>query len=349
MTVAVSVPERFNAAPSSSTATSPRAVVTASPFVIGAGTSPMRKWPRGRAAPPGALRARRGHRAARAARAARLPPVRGGVLGAIRPQAVPVPLDPGLRAADYAFFVEDSRARAVVTHPAIAADFPRRALPRRAAARPCWSWAPAVRCRVLPGRPRRRRAGRQARRTPAATTWRSGGYTSGSTGRPKAAVHSSAIWYAPPSWWGAASSASGPTTSSSPLPSSSSPSASATRSTFPPLAGAASVLVPERLDAERTSSRMVQAAEPRRMLLRGGHRLRPAPAGAGRARAGFDLGSLLRLCVSSEESLPAGDLPGLAGRGSASSFSMSSAPPRRSTTIIANRPGASRAGRERAA
>jgi benzoate-CoA ligase family protein len=258
--------------------------------------------------------------------------------GAIRIGAVPVPLDPGLRGEEYAFFVEDSRARAVVTHPGAAAEF--LAAPARGGRRPPLLVAGAA----PPGAESYEDALAAAAPVlaPADTScddvalW---GYTSGSTGRPKAAVHlhhdlvhaaervgrgifgiapddlvlsASKLFFA----FGLGNSLY-----------------------FPALAGAASLLVPERLDPERLLD-LVAVERPTHLFAVATMyaRLLQVPDAARR----FDLGSL-RVCVSSGEALPPAVFQGWRDR-----FGLELLDVVGSTEALhdylANRPGAARAG-----
>ena len=258
--------------------------------------------------------------------------------GAIRMGAVPVPLDPGLRAEDYAFFVEDSRARAVVTHPGAAAGF-------LAAA------APGGRRRSLlvvgappPGAEFYESALAAATpvREPADTSrddvalW---GYTSGSTGRPKAAVHLQHDLVHAAELVGRGVFGIGPddlVLSASKLFFAFGLGNSLY---FPALAGAASVLVPERLDPERLLA-TVAAERPTHLFAVATvyARLLQVPGAARR----FDLGSL-RVCVSSGEALPPAVFQGWRER-----FGLELLDVVGSTEALhdylANRPGAARAG-----
>ncbi len=108
--------------------------------------------------------------------------------GAIKIGAVPVPVSDMLHAEEYAFLLNDSRARAVVVSDAVAPEI----LPVR---QRC-PWLDSV---IVVGRARRGAIGyerlleRASPELAAADTSRDDvalwGYTSGSTGRPKAAVH----------------------------------------------------------------------------------------------------------------------------------------------------------------
>jgi benzoate-CoA ligase family protein len=258
--------------------------------------------------------------------------------GAIHLGAVPVPLDPGLRAADYAFFVEDSRARAVVTHPAIAADF--LAAPCRGGRRPpvlvvgappsdAESYEDALAAAASVGEPA------DTSRDDVAL-W---SYTSGSTGRPKAAVHLQRDLVCAAELVGRGIFGIGPDDlilSASKLFFAFGLGNSLY---FPALAGAASVLIPERLDPEDLLA-MVAAERPTHLFAVATvyARLLQVPDAARR----FDLGSL-RICVSSGESLPAGVYQGWRDR-----FGLELLDVVGSTEALhdylANRPGASRAG-----
>ncbi len=258
--------------------------------------------------------------------------------GAIRIGAVPVPLDPGLRAEEYAFFVADSRARAVVTHPEAAAEF--LAAPARGRRPP--------RVLVVGGAP----AGAEtyedalAAATPVlepADTSRDDvalwGYTSGSTGRPKAAVHLQHDLVHAAERVGRGIFGIGPDDlilSASKLFFAFGLGNSLY---FPALTGAASLLVPERLDPERLLA-LVTAERPTHLFAVATvyARLLQVPDAARR----FDLGSL-RICVSSGESLPPAVFQGWRDR-----FGLELLDVVGSTEALhdylANRPGAARAG-----
>ena len=108
--------------------------------------------------------------------------------GAIKIGAVGVPVNPWLRAADYAFLLHDSRAKVAVVHEEVAREIAK-----------VRDQCRFLRHLVVTGRPARRMKAYErllARASPlldAAETTRDDvamwAYTSGSTGRPKAAVH----------------------------------------------------------------------------------------------------------------------------------------------------------------
>lgn len=128
--------------------------------------------------------------------------------GAIKLGAVAVPVNTLMGADDYAFLLDDSRARVAVVEESV--------LPRLLAARAA---SPSLRHVVVAGQATGGALGwddllaREAPHIDPAPTgpedvmyW---GYTSGSTGKPKAAVHTHASW-PPPTWWASGSSASAP-------------------------------------------------------------------------------------------------------------------------------------------
>ncbi len=160
--------------------------------------------------------------------------------GAVKLGAVAVPVNTLMTDAEYEFLLNDSRARAVLAEDAIAARL--RALGGR---------CPWLRAVLAPG-DLEREAG--ARVEPAATSredvmyW---GYTSGSTGRPKAAVHTHQNFVRAAELVGSGVFGIGPddlTYSASKLYFAF---GLGNALYFPALAGAASVLVPERTTPER--------------------------------------------------------------------------------------------------
>jgi benzoate-CoA ligase family protein len=221
--------------------------------------------------------------------------------GAMKIGAVPVPVSDALPADELAFVLEDSRARAVIASEGAAAEI----LKIRAR-------CPALQAVIVVGG--RRRGGLEYERlleraspelAPADTSrddvalWL---YTSGSTGRPKAAVHLHHDLVHAAELVGRGTFGIGPDDvifSASKLHFAFGLGNSLY---FPALVGAASVLVPEPLEAERIFE-LIEAERPtvlfavatvyRRLLQVDG------------AERRFDCSSL-RLCVSSGETLPAG-------------------------------------------
>ena len=219
--------------------------------------------------------------------------------GAMKIGAVPVPVSESLPAEELAFLLADSRARAVVASETAAA-----------AILPVRSRCPALEAVIAVGG--RRRAALEYERLleraspelePAETSrddvalW---GYTSGSTGRPKAAVHLHHDLVHSAELVGRGIFGIGPDDlifSASKLHFAFGLGNSLY---FPALVGAASLLVPERLEAERIFE-LIEAERPtvlfavatvyRRLLQ------------VAEAERRFDCSSL-RLCVSSGEALP---------------------------------------------
>ena len=215
---------------------------------------------------------------------------------AVKLGAVAVPVNTLMAADDYAFLLDDSRARVAVVEESV--------LPRLLAAREVSPWLRHV---VVVGQATGGAwawdallAGEATRIEPAATGpedamyW---GYTSGSTGPPKAAVHTHADFVAAADLVGVGVFGLGPDDLI--FSASKSYFAFGLGNTlyFPARVGAAALLVPERLDAEgllRTIERerpTVFCAVPTlyaRML---------------QVKQAYDLASL-RLCVSSGEVLP---------------------------------------------
>jgi benzoate-CoA ligase len=258
--------------------------------------------------------------------------------GAMRIGAVPVPVSDALPADELAFMLEDSRARAVIASEAAAAEV----LKVRGR-------CPALQAVIAVGG--RRRGALEYERlleraspalAPADTSrddvalWL---YTSGSTGRPKAAVHLHHDLVHAAELVGRGTFGIGPDDvilSASKLHFAFGLGNSLY---FPALVGAASVLVPERLDAERIFE-LIQAERPtvlfavatvyRRLLQ------------VAEAERRFDCSSL-RLCVSSGEVLPAALFHAWQSR-----FGLELLDVVGSTEalhdFIANRPGAARAG-----
>src|SRR5258705_248918 len=221
--------------------------------------------------------------------------------GAMKIGAVPVPVSDGLPAGELAFLLQDSRARAVIASEAAVPEI-----------RKIGVQCPALESVIVVGG--RRRGALEYERllekaspelAPADTSrddvalWL---YTSGSTGRPKAAVHlhHDLVYAAELVGRGTFGIAADDVIFS----------ASKLHFAFglgnslyfPALVGAASVLVPDRLEAERIFE-LIQAERPTMLFaVATVYRRLLQVEGAGRQ---FDLSSL-RLCVSSREALPAG-------------------------------------------
>ena len=258
--------------------------------------------------------------------------------GAIRIGAVPVPLDPASRAEECAFFVEDSRARAVVTHAGAAAEF--LAASARGPRRP-----PVLAVGVAPPGAESYEDALAAALPvpePADTTrddvalW---GYTSGSTGPPKAAVHLQHDLVYAAERVGRGVFGIGPDDCILSASKLFFAFGLGNSLYFPALTGAASLLVPERLDPEQLLA-LVTAERPTHLFAVATvyARLLQVPEAARR----FDLGSL-RLCVSSGEPLPAAVFQGWRER-----FGLELLDVVGSTEALhdylANRPGTARAG-----
>jgi benzoate-CoA ligase family protein len=258
--------------------------------------------------------------------------------GAMKIGAVPVPVSDALPADELAFMLQDSRARAVIASE----DAAPRILPVRAR-------CPALQSVIVVGG--RRRGGLEYERlleraspelAPADTSrddvalWL---YTSGSTGRPKAAVHLHHDLVHAAELVGRGTFGIGPDDrvfSASKLHFAFGLGNSLY---FPALVGATSILVPERLEAERVFE-LIQGERPtvlfavatvyRRLLQ------------VENAERRFDCSSL-RLCVSSGETLPAALFHAWQAR-----FGLELLDVVGSTEalhdFIANRPGAARAG-----
>ncbi len=220
--------------------------------------------------------------------------------GAMKIGAVPVPVSEGLPAEEFAFLLEDSRARAVIASETAAAEI----LKVRARC----PWLETV---IAVGGRRRgaleyeRVLEKASPELAAADTSRDDvalwGYTSGSTGRPKAAVHLHHDLVYSAELVGRGTFGIGPEDlifSASKLHFAFGLGNSLY---FPALVGAASVLVPERLEAERIFE-LIQAERPTVLFAVATVYRRLLQVEAAERR--FDLSSL-RLCVSSGEALPA--------------------------------------------
>jgi len=220
--------------------------------------------------------------------------------GAMKIGAVPVPVSEALPADELAFLLQDSRARAVVASTAAAAAI--------VSVRARCPWLEVI---AVVGGGRRGAVGyerlleRASPELAAADTSRDDvalwGYTSGSTGRPKAAVHLHHDLVHAAELVGRGAFGIGPDDlilSASKLHFAFGLGNSLY---FPALVGAASLLVPHRLEAERLLD-LIQSERPT-MLFAVATVYRRLLEVAG-AEHRFDLSSL-RLCVSSGEALPA--------------------------------------------
>jgi len=219
--------------------------------------------------------------------------------GTVRLGAVVVPVNPLMTADEYAFLLDDSRAKVAVVEE--------RVLPRILAIR---DRCPFLRAVVVAGRATDGAlafADLLARASPTldpASTdvddvmyW---GYTSGSTGRPKAAVHSHAHFRAAADLVGAGVFGLGP--ADLVFSASKMYFAFGLGNTlfFPARAGASSLLVPERIEPERALEIITRERPTAFFTVPTLYaRMAQVPDAAGR----FDLSSL-RLCVSSGEALP---------------------------------------------
>ncbi|HEY7653981.1 MAG TPA: benzoate-CoA ligase family protein [Methylomirabilota bacterium] len=220
--------------------------------------------------------------------------------GAMKIGAVPVPVSEGLPAEEFAFLLEDSRARVVIASEPAAAEI----LKVRAR---CPRLETVI---VVGGRPGgaleyERLLEKASPELAAADTSRDDvalwAYTSGSTGRPKAAVHLHHDLVYSAELVGRGVFGIGPDDlifSASKLHFAFGLGNSLY---FPALVGAASVLVPERLEAERIFE-LIEAERPTVLFAVATVYRRLLQVEAAERR--FDLSSL-RLCVSSGEALPA--------------------------------------------
>jgi benzoate-CoA ligase family protein len=220
--------------------------------------------------------------------------------GALKIGAVAVPVDDGLRAEDYEFLLNDSRARVAVVGE--------RAAGAVLAARPRCAWLQSV---VVVGRPRRgalpyeRLLDRASPSLAVAQTTRDDvalwGYTSGSTGAPKAAVHLHHDLAYAAERVGRGVFGIGPEDLIFSVSKLYFAFGLGNSLYFPALAGAAAVLVPERPDPVHILE-IIHVERPTVLFTVPTvySRLLQVPDGSAR----FDLSSL-RLCVSSGEPLPA--------------------------------------------
>jgi benzoate-CoA ligase len=220
--------------------------------------------------------------------------------GAIKIGAVPVPVSDGLPAEELAFLLDDSRARlAIASEKAVAEILKVRAR--------C-PWLEAV--IVVGGRRRgaleyERLLGRASPELAAADTSRDDvafwGYTSGSTGRPKAAVHLHHDLVYAAELTGRGTFGIGPDDLVFSVSKLHFAFGLGNSLLFPALVGGASVLMPERPEAERVFE-LIQAERPTVLFAVATVYRRLLQVEDAERR--FDLSSL-RLCVSSGEALPA--------------------------------------------
>ncbi|MGH7350519.1 MAG: benzoate-CoA ligase family protein, partial [Candidatus Rokuibacteriota bacterium] len=220
--------------------------------------------------------------------------------GAMKIGAVPVPVSDGLPAEELAFLLEDSRARAIIASESAAAEV----LKIRAR-------CPSLQSVIVVGGRRRgaleyeRLLEKASPELAAAATGRDDvalwGYTSGSTGRPKAAVHLHHDLVHAAELVGRGTFGVGPDDLIFSVSKLHFAFGLGNSLYFPALVGAASLLVPERLEAERVFE-VIQAERPTMLFAVATMYRRLLQVAAAERR--FDLSSL-RLCVSSGESLPA--------------------------------------------
>jgi benzoate-CoA ligase family protein len=256
--------------------------------------------------------------------------------GAIRIGAVPVPVNPALGGDDYAFYLADSRARVVIADAGAAAAI-RSAI--GAAGPPMLVTGPAP---MGVEDYEAALAGATPVTAPAETgrddvaLWL---YTSGSTGRPKAAVHLQHDMVHAAEHVGRGVFGIGPDDVVLSVSKLFFAFGLGNSLYFPALVGAASVLVPERLEPEAVLE-CVQAERPTHLFAVATvyARLLQVPDAPRR----FDLSSL-RLCVSSGEALPPAVFHGWRER-----FGLELLDVVGSTEVLhdylANPPGAARAG-----
>ncbi len=220
--------------------------------------------------------------------------------GAMKIGAVPVPVSDGLPAEELAFLLEDSRARAVIASEPAAAEI----LKVRAR-------CPHLETVIVVGGRRRgaleyeRLLERASPELIAADTSRDDvalwAYTSGSTGRPKAAVHLHHDLVYSAELVGRGTFGIEPDDLIFSASKMHFAFGLGNSLYFPALVGAASVLVPERLEAERIFE-LIQVERPTVLFAVATVYRRLLQIEAAERR--FDLSSL-RLCVSSGEALPA--------------------------------------------
>ncbi len=212
--------------------------------------------------------------------------------GALKLGAVAVPLNTQMSPEEYAFILNDSRARVAVVEDAL--------LPKLAAVRDRCRWLRAV---VGVGALHERMAGAPATLAAVPTVredmayW---GYTSGSTGHPKAAVHSHKDFLAAADLVGVGVFGLGPEDVVFSASKMYFAFGLGNSLYFPARVGAVSVLVPERLTPERAFE-VIAAERPTAFFAVATLYARMLHVEDAARR--YDLSSL-RLCVSSGEALP---------------------------------------------
>jgi len=211
--------------------------------------------------------------------------------GAAKLGAVAVPVNTSMRSEEYAFLLEDSRARIVVAEPAVAATI-----------RNLSSSNPWLRAVLTTDELVRLMASAPSELSPAATVdedvmyW---GYTSGSTGLPKAAVHSHRDFVAAADLVGVGIFGIRPDDVTFSVSKMYFAFGLGNTLYFPQRVGASSILVPERLDPARIFD-LIEAERPTVFFAVATVYARLLQIADAKPR---DLSSL-RLCVSSGEALP---------------------------------------------
>ncbi len=215
----------------------------------------------------------------------------GTFWGAAKLGAIAVPVNTAMRSEEYAFLLDDSRARIVVAEPTVAETI--------RVMSPSCPWLRAV---VTTDEFARLMAKAPGELTPAATVdedmmyW---GYTSGSTGRPKAAVHSHRDFVAAADLVGIGIFGLGPGDVTFSVSKMYFAFGLGNTLYFPQRVGASSLLVPERLDPGRIFD-VIEAERPTVLFAVATVYARLLQVQDAERR---DLSSL-RLCVSSGEALP---------------------------------------------
>jgi benzoate-CoA ligase family protein len=211
--------------------------------------------------------------------------------GAVRLGAIAVPVNTLMRADEYAFVLNDSRARVAVVEPAVAG--------RLAAVRASCRWLRHVLVRGPELEQRIEKASPVEVAPTVADDAMYWGYTSGSTGRPKAAVHSHREFAAAADLVGVGVFGLGPDDLVFSASKMSFAFGLGNTLYFPARVGGAALLVPERLEPRRVLE-IIAAERPTAFFAVATVYARVLDAAdAGR----HDLSSL-RLCVASGEALP---------------------------------------------